>query len=309
MASSANNQEELGPVAKFFGRSEPFYDTAGMKDESGNPITLTLVDGKLYTPVGEGCVRGARSTRLRPDDVLLCGFCKTGCHWTWETMNMILREKAEYSAMGKGQGFLEMVPLSMIETLASPRVLNTHLDFDRLPEDILKYKTKLVITTRNPKDVAVSFYHHHRDLYEMYGYEGTFSEWMSLYLGGKVDNDGFFKYHADWDRAIKEHPEIPVLVVTYEDHAQDPVGTVKRLASFLSVNLDDETINAIAAATSFHPMKSDLKSKGMATHALLRKGEVCQWKDYLTVAQSEAIDKLVETQLAGTIFAEPRYQI
>ena len=49
----------------------------------------------------------------------------------------------------------------------------------------LKLKNKLILTTRNPYDVAVSLYHHHIDLYEIYGYSGEFNDWLQLFVDGK----------------------------------------------------------------------------------------------------------------------------
>ena len=47
------------------------------------------------------------------------------------------------------------------------------------------HRNKIIVTTRNPKDVAVSLYHHHIFLSEMYNYSGDFQDWIPLFLEGK----------------------------------------------------------------------------------------------------------------------------
>ncbi|GFO09802.1 sulfotransferase 1c2-like [Plakobranchus ocellatus] len=98
---------------------------------------------------------------------------------------MILKGKPEYSQVGKGISYLEFASPELYEELPSPRLLNTLNRFDWLPAKTSTYKNKIVLTTRNPKDVAVSLYHHHITLQEMYNYSGDFEHWFPLYRDGK----------------------------------------------------------------------------------------------------------------------------
>ena len=54
---------------------------------------------------------------------------------------------------------MEQSPISGIKAQASPRVLSTHLYFDRLPTNFLTNRWKIILVLRNPKDVVVSFFH------------------------------------------------------------------------------------------------------------------------------------------------------
>ncbi|KAK3773068.1 hypothetical protein RRG08_016172 [Elysia crispata] len=85
--------------------------------------------------------------------------------------------------MGKGQGFLEFSGPELYNSLPSPRILNTHNEFDWLPEKVCTYRNKIIFTTRNPKDVAMSLYNHHINLV-MYNYQGESSDWFELFLDG-----------------------------------------------------------------------------------------------------------------------------
>jgi hypothetical protein len=49
-----------------------------------------------------------------------------------------------------------------IEKMPSPRFIKTHLPAQLLPDQLWTVKPKIVYIRRNPKDTAVSYYHHHR---------------------------------------------------------------------------------------------------------------------------------------------------
>lgn len=51
-----------------------------------------------------------------------------------------------------------------VDSMTSPRFIKTHLPFSHLPSDLLDV-AKVVYVARNPKDVAVSSYFHHKLTY------------------------------------------------------------------------------------------------------------------------------------------------
>ena len=78
---------------------------------------------------------------------------------------------------------LEGVTETMFDNVASPRVLNTHLPLRLLPKDILKMNSKIIFVQRNPKDICVSFYNHHKKILE-YDYDGKFENYVNRFLNG-----------------------------------------------------------------------------------------------------------------------------
>ena len=72
------------------------------------------------------------------------------------------------STRAKETAMLELISLEQIDALESPRILNTHHPPHLLPKDIKENKkAKIVYIYRNPKDVAVSAYHHYSKVMEM----------------------------------------------------------------------------------------------------------------------------------------------
>ncbi|XP_059177399.1 sulfotransferase 6B1-like [Physella acuta] len=272
-------------------RNVGFIDTAGIKDGAGKVVPFTrMPNGRLFPPFGEEYISNIGTTKLRADDILVCGYPKTGCHWTWEIMVMIVKGKAEYSEIGKEVTMLEFASPEVIESTPSPRILNTHAWFEELPGAIKTLKNKIVFTTRNPKDVAVSHYNHHVRMKNIYcGYDGQFKDWIPLWIKGTIDYGSFVEFHQKWDHAIREFPDHPILFLNYEEMKKDLEGAVRRLATFLEVDLTEEQIQDITRAAEFDFMKA--KFKGTPCELLIRKGEVGDWKNWFTDVMSEEVDK------------------
>ena len=85
----------------------------------------------------------------------------------------------------KQHAFLEALSEKQMTSIPSPRILNTHMRFEHLPEDMRKQKTKIILIHRNPKDVAASLYNHHLNMTGLYNYNGLWKNWLTLYMEGK----------------------------------------------------------------------------------------------------------------------------
>lgn len=93
---------------------------------------------------------------------------------------MILKQKAKYSKEPKEFFFLEAMPnLSLVQHMASPRTLNTHVPYRWLPKQHIESGGKIIHVVRNPKDVAVSLYHHLTNMREFASSDpGNFEEFF-----------------------------------------------------------------------------------------------------------------------------------
>ena len=84
------------------------------------------------------------------------------------------------STKAKETAMLDFISPVQIDALESPRILNTHHPPHLLPKDIKEKKTRIVYIYRNPKDVAISSYHH-------------FTKAMAMLDCNAGDLDGFKK--------------------------------------------------------------------------------------------------------------------
>ena len=85
----------------------------------------------------------------------------------------------------------QMLPLfhtlDQLDKMESPRIIKTHLPFYLLPPNLLD-TCKVVYVARNPKDVIVSYYHHHQ-IINFQRFEGTLEQFTEFFL----NDQGIFK--------------------------------------------------------------------------------------------------------------------
>lgn len=84
-----------------------------------------------------------------------------------------------------GQSILDFMGGSILNNISkkiSPRFVKSHLPKDLLPTQIWEKKAKVIFVVRNPKDVAVSNYHHYKLFHT---YEGTLNEFLEAFLDDK----------------------------------------------------------------------------------------------------------------------------
>lgn len=75
--------------------------------------------------------------------------------------------------------FMAKPASGMLATAPSPRFIKTHLPMSLMPPTLLD-TAKMVYVARDPRDVAVSCYHHAR-LFKMMHFPGGFKEFWNLF--------------------------------------------------------------------------------------------------------------------------------
>ncbi|XP_046360250.2 sulfotransferase 1B1-like [Haliotis rufescens] len=274
-------------------------------DAGGDNITFLEVDGHLYpnAPVDypvEVAVKGMRDLPIREDDVFVCAYPKCGTHWVWEMVRLLLSGDTE-TVINKERFMLELTGNDVLEKFPSPRILNTHCLVEQLPRGVFEKKCKIIYILRNPKDMAVSFFHHHKKLTKCYEYHGKWENYFPFLLDGKVDYGSFFTYMKEWAAIGTTHPDLPTLTLVYEDLKEDPLSGIRKLAKFLNAEKSEEFYLQVKELTSFNKMK---ESKGKffeepdGSAIMYRKGEVGDWKNYFTVAQNEIFDRRYKEHMA-----------
>ncbi|XP_071116081.1 sulfotransferase 1B1-like [Haliotis cracherodii] len=276
-----------------------------IQDAGGDNITFLEVDGHLYPKSAylefpADVIKGIRDLPIREDDVFVCAYPKCGTHWVWEMVRLLLSGDTE-TVINKEKLMLEFTENDVLEKFPSPRILNTHCLVEQLPRGVFEKKCKIIYILRNPKDMAVSYFHHHKKLSHVYDYHGKWENYFPLLLDGKVDFGSFFTYLKDWAAIGTTHPDLPTLTLVYEDLKEDPLSGIRKLAKFLNAEKSEEFYLKVKELTSFNKMK---ESKGKfiqapdGTAVMYRKGEVGDWKNYFTVAQNEIFDRRYKENMA-----------
>ncbi|XP_077995813.1 sulfotransferase 1C2A-like [Glandiceps talaboti] len=202
------------------------------------------------------------------------------------------------------EAFDSMYGLASIEKLARPRCIKSHLPYNFFPSQALEKKCKIIYISRNPKDVAVSYFHHHKNLFWPLHFPGTWNDFYKLYIKGKVNFGSWFDHVLGW----WEHKDDDnVLFLKYEDVKKDQREPLRKIAAFLDIELTSDLEDKIIDYSSFTKMKSNpavnLGPKGHTDAdetTFIRKGIIGDWANHYTVAQNREIEKMYEERLKGT---------
>ena len=125
----------------------------------------------------------------------------TGTTWTQETVWQVLNDgelselfldaRSPYYEVGTWQPNIgkythQSEAQAGLDALPSPRLLKTHLPFHLMPLQISSgpITCKIIYVIRNPKDAAISLYHHVKSL-APYNYEAALDQFLPLYMAGK----------------------------------------------------------------------------------------------------------------------------
>lgn len=287
-----------------------------VQEPDGSGKTITLIDletyrlstfGKTPEQVKEIFENVPKFT-CRDDDVIICSFPKTGTNWLSEIVNMILKRKAERIPRSKTTAMLEFNFEKDLQKMEdSPRALNTQLHYKYLPKDLQLKKLKTILIHRNPKDTLVSYYNFHQGI-DLYEYDGKWDDWLPMYLDGKLDYGLYDEYLIEWEEAIKNGIGFPLHIMYYEDLKEFGMREMQKLCSFLGADLDTQLMQDILEKCHFKKMAEEKISKNFKLHGfknnfnLYRKGEIGDWKNWFTVAQSEMFDKLWNKTMAKSMF-------
>ncbi|XP_005379129.1 PREDICTED: sulfotransferase 6B1-like [Chinchilla lanigera] len=253
--------------------------------------------GILFSTVSsEELLNALDSFDVREDDVFLVSYPKSGTHWIAEIIENIPNARITLTSP------IELGDISKLEELkmySKRRVIPTHLSYDLLPVKVKQKKCKIIYIVRNPKDTAVSLFHYYRDNPNLPCVE-TWAAFLELFLKGEVVYGSWFDHVLSWE---EHRNDKNILIIFYEELKKDFSKSLKKIATFLGINVNDSEINKIAWKTSFSEMKNNsVKENSDLNHTIcaltsdrklvFRKGVVGDWINYFTSKQKRVFDEL-----------------
>ncbi|XP_033747882.1 sulfotransferase 1E1-like [Pecten maximus] len=286
------------------------YKPVTFHGKNGGQISLAEING-LYLPVtGSEESLTKHLDRLsnghlqaRDSDVVICAYPKSGLHWIWEVVTMLERSTPSPSNDFMEQHSFEFSSIKHLSSLQSPRVFVTHLTFDNLPQSFRDRRCKIVYICRDPRPVAVSFFHYVRQM-KVRGttdrsvLSAAWPDFLQFFKEGKVPFGSWLSHTKAWDKVITDRPGYPIHVVNFEDTKQDSMKEIMKLNSFLRTsvsmticaeianNTKIEKLRKLKATVSDNTMKQYFKE---SKYPMYRKGVTDDWKNLFTVKQNEDI--------------------
>ncbi|CAB3228641.1 unnamed protein product [Arctia plantaginis] len=278
--------------------------------------------------------------QIRPSDVFVTSYPRSGTTWTQELVWMVANDldyeksnavplierypfleysvtvhpknmekfRQENSYSEKKLGLLEFVCQPGTEQLAeipSPRFIKSHLPLSLLPMTLLD-TAKVVYVARDPRDVAVSFYHLNR-LIRTQGYIGDFKTYWRFFMEDLHHYTPYFEHVKEaWEK--KDHPNM--LFLFYEELSTNLAATVRRVAKFFGKEFSDELIERLCdhlSIDNFRNNKSvnydamkELRILQTGEQGFIRKGKAGGWGDYFDEEMMEQAERWITDNLQDT---------
>jgi aryl sulfotransferase len=266
--------------------------------------------------------------QFRHGDIVIATYAKSGTTWLQQIVSQLLFNGAEGLPVAEMSPWLDLrvppkdVKLAALEAQTHRRFLKTHLPVDAL---VFSPSAKYIYIGRDGRDVVWSLYNHHVNANDSW-YESIndtpgrvgppisrppadigqyFHEWLV--------GDGY-PFWSLWENvrswwAIRDLPN--VLFVHFADLKRDLPGSIRRIAAFLDIPIDEAQLPAILEHCSFDYMKQNAtKAVPLGGRAwdggaktFIYKGTNGRWRDVLSEEESAAYEGRARAELGATCAA------
>lgn len=241
--------------------------------------------------------------QARPTDVLITTPPKAGTTWMQQILHQLRTGGDDsFSSIDDVVPWLEITRsgkswqdnLQHFETLPDPRVFKTHCTAEQTPGI---GTASIILTSRDPRDCCVSFYHHIMNMTD------------DARSQGKMPTPESFDQHVDqwlefaaWYRNVKSwwpyHDHTRVLWLRYQDMKSDLSITVDQITNFLQWDVTSEQKEKVLEYSSFGWMKANdekFANQGRDRKPVfkpgkfVRKGKVGGYRDLMSAEQEQRI--------------------
>ncbi|KAG8123913.1 hypothetical protein E2320_020047 [Naja naja] len=240
------------------------------------------------------------SFEIRDDDTFIITYPKSGTIWTQNIVSLILyeghRDGTENITLIDRAPWLEFNIFHVdLPSCPSPRVICSHLPYYLVPKGLQNKKAKIIYVLRNPKDVLVSDYHFHKMTVSVETPK-DFDTFLKRFLAGKVVCSSWLDHVEGW---YSHKSDFNILFLSYEEMKKDLRSSVLKICNFLGKKLTGKEVDDVVDKATFDNMKVDSRANytfmppdvlDFSKGNFLRKGTIGDWKNIMTVAQSERFD-------------------
>ncbi|XP_024274559.2 sulfotransferase 2B1 [Oncorhynchus tshawytscha] len=246
--------------------------------------------------------------QFRDRDTVIATYPKSGTTWMQEIVTLVKnRGDPQLSKTvpnwARAPWLEQHYSAKVLEATQGDRIITTHLPYNLLSSALQGSKAKVIYVARNPKDVAVSYYHFHK-MAKFLPEPNSFDEFLDSFLEGSVSYGSWFDHVKGWTSQAGVLAN--GLYISYEEMWLDLQGSMERISSFLHCPLvGDELTNSLRHC-SFSSMSDNAMvnytqiPKEIMDHSkgkFMRKGKIGDWRNTFTEEQIGIFDTVYSYQM------------
>jgi aryl sulfotransferase len=260
--------------------------------------------------------------QFRDNDIVIATYAKSGTTWMQQIIAQLLFNGDPELAVAEISPWLDLrvppkeVKLPYVGAQTHRRFLKTHLPVDAL---VFSPRAKYLYIGRDGRDVVWSLYNHHANANQLW-YDALNEtpgrvgppierppEDIHEYWRDWLTRDGY-PFWSFWDNVrtwwqIRDLPN--VRFVHFSELKQDLPGTIRQIAEFLQIPINESRWSAILEHCSFEWMKKNATKSvplgGLFWDAgagvFINKGVNGRWADVLTAEESVEYEQIAVSQL------------
>jgi len=255
-------------------------------------ITRRSVASKIRRTLSRNFIPSARAFTVYDDDVYITSYPKSGNTWVrFLVANMVWRAgDTDFGNINLRVPDIYSAPDRVMTRFPRPRYFKSHEYFDP------RYPTTLYIV-RDPRSICTSYYHYrlHRQWLDP---TTNLYDFTQQWVRGQIDSYGNWSDNVlSWIRMRRDDPRF--CLIRYEDLKNQQAASLRRIAAFLGLDLDETELEAVAKASSFESMrKSEMLTGGRFRDNLgsargsffVRSGKVDGWRTELDPSSRDLIE-------------------
>jgi Sulfotransferase domain len=191
-----------------------------------------------------------RKFAVYPDDTLIVSYPRSGNTWVRFLIANLLHPDADISFANIEQLIPDTASQSnrALKRTPRPRIIKTHEYFDH------RYK-KVIYIVRDPRDVAVSYYHFQRK-YRQIDDSCSIEGFVENFVHGRFISAGWGSWGENVASWLYTRGESRIfLLCRYEDITEDPVQQLSRIAFFLGVEPSAQILQQAVERSSADRMR------------------------------------------------------
>jgi aryl sulfotransferase len=261
--------------------------------------------------------------KFREDDVVVSTWAKSGTTWTQQIVAQLIFNGAEGIDVPKMSPWVDLriMPkeaIAGLEHQTHRRVLKTHLPVDAL---VFSPKAKYIYIGRDGRDAIWSLFNHHINATD--DFFAAFNNCPGRH-GPRLER-GVDDVHAFYTRCFEQNGEpywpfwenirawwevrhLPnVLLMHFSDMKRDLPGSIRRIASFLEIEIDEAVFPRIVEHSTFDYMKAHAERMAPlggvfwqgGAGTFVNKGTNGRWRDTLSTEEVAAYEAKALAELGS----------